>query len=101
MGIIDEDLDADIRLDDGALDLYAVRSKSLFDLLRIFWFRLMGKPKKAPHIQYWRVSEMVKIESRPQVSFQADGDVQGETPAVFRVVPGALRVIVAENPAEN
>jgi diacylglycerol kinase (ATP) len=48
MGIIDEDLDADILLNDGALDLYVFYSKSLLDLLRIFLYRLVGKPKKAP-----------------------------------------------------
>lgn len=96
VGIIDEDLDADIRLNDGALDLYVLCSKSLLDLLRIFLYRLMGKPKKSPQIRHWRVKKQVRIESDPVVSFQADGDVQGDTPAYFEVAPGVLQVIVPE-----
>ncbi|MFW5713479.1 MAG: diacylglycerol/lipid kinase family protein [Brevefilum sp.] len=96
VGIIDEDLDADIRLNDGVLDLYALRSKSLWDVLRALIFRLLGKPKQAPHIRYWEVKESVRISTHTRVSFQADGDVQGETPAAFKVAPGVLKVIVPE-----
>jgi diacylglycerol kinase family enzyme len=78
------------------LDLYVLRSKSLLDLLRIFLYRLVGKPRKAPQIRYWRVKNQVQIESDPVVSFQADGDVQGETPAYFEVAPAVLQVIVPE-----
>jgi len=96
VGIIDEDLDADILLNDGALDLYVFYSKSLLDLLRILLYRLVGKPKKAPQLRHWRVKEHVQIESDPVLSFQADGDVQGDTPAYFEVAPGVLQVIVPE-----
>lgn len=94
VGIINEDLDADILFNDGTLDLYVLCSKSLLDLLRIFLYRLAGKPRKAPHIRYWQVKNQVQIESDPVVSFQADGDVQGETPAYFEVAPAVLQVIV-------
>jgi diacylglycerol kinase (ATP) len=94
VGIINEDLDADILFNDSTLDLYVLRSKSLLDLLRIFLYRLVGKPRKAPQIRYWRVKNQVQIESDPVVSFQADGDVQGETPAYFEVAPAVLQVIV-------
>jgi len=96
VGIIDEDLDADIHLNDGILDLYALRSKSLWDVLQTLIYRLVGKPKKAPHIRYWEVRKSVKIDSDPTISFQADGDIQGETPALFEVAPGVLKVIVPE-----
>lgn len=96
VGIIDEDLDADILLNDGALDLYVFYSKSLLDLLLIFFYRLMGKPKKAPQIRHWLVKKQVQIETDPVISFQADGDVQGDTPAYFEVAPAVLQVIVPE-----
>lgn len=94
MGIINKDLDADILLNDSALDLYVFYSKSLLDLLLIFLYRMVGKPKKAPQIRHWRVKKHVQIESDPVVSFQADGDIQGDTPAYFEVAPGVLQVIV-------
>ncbi len=98
VGIIKADLDAEIRLDDGVLDLYALRSKTLWDVLRMLVYRILGKPKKAPYIQYWPVKTMARIETNPTVIFQADGDVQGKTPATFKVAPRVLKVIVPESP---
>ena len=100
VGIIDEDLDADIHLTDGILDLYALRSKSLWDVFKLLIFRMAGQPKEAPHIQHWQVTQTVRIETDPRVSFQADGDVQGKTPASFSVAPGVLRVIVPQSPED-
>lgn len=100
VGIINANLDAEIRLDDGRLDLYVLRSKTLWDLLLIVANRMMGHPKKAPHIRHWPVAWSVRITTDPTVSFQADGDVQGETPAVFRAAPAVLKVIVPETPSD-
>ena len=52
VGIIEEDLDEDIRLDDGLLDLYVLRSKSPLDVFRLLAYRLVGHPKKAPHTRH-------------------------------------------------
>jgi len=68
VGIINQDLDEDIHLDDGVLDLYV---------------------------------SQIRIETDPCVAFQADGDVQGKTPAVFKIAPGVLQVCVSENAAEK
>ena len=93
IGIIDQELDADIKGDDGILDLYAIRSKTLVDILRILFYRIAGKPRKAPHIHYWQVRESVRISTENAISYQADGDMKGKTPVRINVAKGVLRVI--------
>lgn len=75
VGIIDEDLDADIRLDDDVLDLYAVRSRSLWNMLRMLIYCLAGKPKEAPYIKYWRVRKKVEIRSEQVISFSRNPSI--------------------------
>lgn len=96
IGIIDEHLINDIKLDDGRLDLYIVQSRSFWDLLAILYYRLISSPKKAPHIKYWQVKHSVEIISKPVINFQADGDLMGNTPIKLKLAKEALRVIVPE-----
>ncbi len=97
IGVIDENLDADVKLDDGILDLYTIRSKTLWDILRIITFRLIGKPRIAPHLHYWPVNDQVTISTNRSIDFQADGDLQGQTPVTFRITKQTLSVIVPRN----
>ena len=94
IGVINENLDADVKLDDGVLDFYAIRSKTLWDLVRMLYFRLIGKPRYAPHLNYWQVSKQVTISTSHPIKFQADGDLQGKTPAIFSVAEQVVNIIV-------
>ena len=96
IGIIDEHLIKDIKLDDGRLDLYVVQSRSFWGLLAILYYRLISSPKQAPHIKYWQVKHSVEINSKPVIKFQADGDLMGNTPIKLKLANEALRVIVPE-----
>jgi YegS/Rv2252/BmrU family lipid kinase len=94
IGVVNQSLDADVKLDDGILDFYAIRSRTLWDILRIVYFRLIGKPRIAPHLHYWPVKDQVKISTNHPIDFQADGDLQGQTPVSFKVAKQVLHVIV-------
>ena len=94
IGVINENLDADVKLDDGVLDFYAIRTKSLWDLIRILYFRFIGKTRFAPHLNYWPVFNQITISTSHPIEFQADGDIQGKTPATFSVAKQAVNIIV-------
>lgn len=49
--------------------------------------------RKLPGAIFRMVSEL-EIESSPPVNFHGDGDLIGQTPAVFHVLPRALKVMV-------
>ncbi|HEY9121715.1 MAG TPA: diacylglycerol kinase family protein [Brevefilum sp.] len=93
LGVIDEHLGLDVAIDDGVIDLYVLRSKGLGDLFLSLFYRIISKPEKDPNVRYWRIKESVKIDVDPVMKYQADGDIKGETPVVFRVAKGVLRVI--------
>jgi diacylglycerol kinase family enzyme len=59
------------------------------------FYRIISRPEKDPNVRYWPVKESVKIDVDPVMKYQADGDIKGETPVVFRVAKGGLRVIAS------
>jgi diacylglycerol kinase family enzyme len=86
----------DARLDDGLLDVLAVcdisRPALVRELARVRGGGHINNPKvkltRATHI---RVETLAAADS---LGVEADGDVRGRTPAEFRVLPAALRVVV-------
>jgi diacylglycerol kinase family enzyme len=92
------------RLDDGLLDVTIVDHASLPRLLMHIALRAGGHSAHAApdmhivHTPWVRVS--VGQGERP-LPVHADGDPIGDTPAMFEVVPAALRVIVGEPPSSG
>jgi len=81
------------RMDDGMLDVLAVRELSLLQALpklaKLYGGRILGDPA----VQHLRAAR-VRIETDPPAVIQADGQIIGKTPAEFSLLPQALRVIV-------
>jgi len=81
------------RMDDGLLDVLAVRELSLLQALpklgKLYAGRILGD-RAVRHVQAARV----RIETRPEAIIQADGQIVGRTPAEFSLLGKALRVIV-------
>jgi diacylglycerol kinase (ATP) len=80
-------------LDDGLLNVIVVSDVSKLELLRIRPTLYDGSHVKHPKIRETKTS-IVKIESDEHLLVEADGDILGECPASFRVIPSALTVVV-------
>jgi len=80
------------RMDDGLFDLLAVNELSLLQVLpklaKLYGGRILGDPA----VRHFR-SAVVRIETDPPVTVQADGQVLGPTPAEFSLRPRALTVV--------
>lgn len=80
------------RMDDGLLDVLAVRELSLLQVLpklvKLYTGRILGDPA----VRHFRAAR-VRIETTPPVFIQADGQIVGRTPAEFSLLPRALRVV--------
>ena len=81
------------KLDDGLLDVVIVGDVGKSELLKL-WPKLYS----GNHIGHPKIREekttVVTIESDEQLLIEADGDILGESPVSFRVIPSALTIVV-------
>jgi len=84
----------DARLDDGLLDVVAIRNVGLGTVLakviKLYRGTLLGDP-----VVWHAVSARVRLETDTPVAVETDGQVVGRTPAEISVRPRALRVVRA------
>jgi diacylglycerol kinase (ATP) len=80
-------------LEDGLLDVIVVRYGPLLDLTAVAAQLLAGDYLESDHVTHRR-ARRVRIESRPEMWFSVDGELTGEEPITFGVVPQVLRVVV-------
>ncbi len=84
-------------LEDGLLDVVVVRWGSALDLARV-GVRLakgdyLGAGNELEDVVHRR-ARAVRVTSRPPMWFNVDGELISKAAVTFRVVPGALRVLV-------
>ena len=87
-------LDPDTRVDDGRVEVYLLRMKTLGDYVRLAWKALLSPGTRSPAFQRLLARETVSIVPQPPLPVQGDGDYIGETPIEMRVLPGAVKVAV-------
>ena len=56
---------------------------------------LLGRHAESELLLFRKVSR-IEIESDPPMSFNVDGEILGEEPARFEVLPRALEMVVGE-----
>lgn len=82
------------RLDSGAAEIVFVADLTgrelLMDLPKLF----NGRIADSAHTVCWAAPALA-VDTEPAMPVEADGELLGMTPAEFRVLPGALRVLVA------
>ena len=78
---------------DGFLDVMIIDDLSKPDLLRSLPRIYRGTHLTHPKVTTNRAKE-IDIRPRQQMTLQADGELLGETPARFYVLPAALNVLI-------
>ena len=79
--------------DDGMLDLSLIRPVHFWHILFRLRYLFNGGFYRIRHILQERGSR-IRIESSPEVSVEVDGELLGETPLEFSVLPKAIRMVV-------
>ena len=77
-------------LDDGLLDVMIVPTASFAQLALLVPQVLLGRHLESELVLLRRASR-VEVESDPAMAFNVDGEVIGEGPAAFEVLPGPWR----------
>ena len=80
------------RLDDGRLEFCLIEALGRIEALQCFPMLLRGTFPGHPKVRYFGGREL-SVATDPAAPLALDGDVLGRTPATFRVLPGALRVL--------
>ena len=78
---------------DGFLDALIIDDLSKLDLLWSLPRIYRGTHLTHPKVKAQRVKQ-IDIESSQHIPLQADGELLGDTPACFYVLPAALNIII-------
>jgi diacylglycerol kinase (ATP) len=84
---------ADAAIDDGRLDVYALKPRRFWRLLLLFPALRFGWLDRSEAALVLR-GRTVEVETRRSLPVNTDGELTTHTPARFTVVPGALSVFV-------
>lgn len=79
--------------DDGLLDVVVIGGGGWARRAGVFLRAFLHRPSLGPDVRYDRVRS-IRLESRPPLPVQVDGDIIGSLPMTFTVAPGALWVMV-------
>jgi YegS/Rv2252/BmrU family lipid kinase len=80
------------RLDDGRFDVVTIGDVSRTLGIRSLPMLYRGTHGQLAQVEFDR-ARRVEIDSEQPIGVEADGELVGNTPAVFEIVPGALQVI--------
>ena len=87
----------EIRIDDGQLDVFVLGLKTIRDYPRYVFGLLRGRSTDFVS-RYIKAERLVAIRSDVPLPVQADGDIIGTTPIEVELLPGAVTVLVPEEP---
>ena len=82
-------------INDGAIDVFLIPEKPVTELTVLVAQLLLGKHTGNDAIVYRRAAK-VAVNSKPGMWFNVDGELVGNEPALFEVMPGAMQFIVGE-----
>ena len=86
--------------DDGLWDLSLVKPIHFWHVLFRFRYLYNGDIYRIRHVRHVR-GRRIRIESTPEVSVEVDGELLGETPLEFSILPRAIRVVVSRSFCEQ
>ncbi|WP_237055844.1 lipid kinase [Microbulbifer sediminum] len=88
-------VDDDATIDDGLLNLYSLRPQRFWELLTLAPLLRGGRHDLARRV-FNATGRQIELETVPAgMEVHADGEPVAQTPATFRVLPGALEVVAS------
>ena len=86
-------LGSEVRADDGAVEVYIVAGRTVWDYLRVGVELATGR-RRRKELDCYRAHDRVKISCKRQLPVQVDGEIVGSTPVEVTVVPAVVGVVV-------
>jgi YegS/Rv2252/BmrU family lipid kinase len=80
------------RIDDGMLDVLIFKNLGYLDIVRYLQAIVLGNHTALSDVEYFQTAQ-VRVTSTGPVPVEVDGDVIGNLPVTFKVIPRSLRVL--------
>ena len=87
------ELDADIHMDDGKLNVCRIYAKSLRDYFGLAFSMLTGSQEKNWNVLCMEALQEVEIRSSRSLKVQGDGDIIGRLPVTVKICPKAVSIV--------
>jgi diacylglycerol kinase family enzyme len=97
LGIKALQLDPNIRMDDGKLNVCRIYANTIGEYLKLGASMLRRDQKRNWNVLCMEVLEQVEIRSRERLPVQGDGEVIGQLPITVKVRPRAIRIVTPPN----
>lgn len=93
------------KFDDGLLDVCVVKKQTALKRIATISDFLLRREQRKQWVSYFTCTSLT-ISTRKSVAMQIDGDHKGyinenDTSTTFNIVPGALKVIIPQNPPQD
>lgn len=88
------------KCDDGLLDVCLVYKHGRFGRFAVLWDFFRHREPSRLQVRYITCTA-VRIHTFQPIAVQLDGDPAGDTPVIFTVAPGALKVVVPQKTPEG
>ena len=83
-----------IQPNDGKVDVFVVRARTILDLPDLAWRVFIRREKQAPLMRIFKGCRSIKILCDSPAVVQADGEIIGTTPVEIKVIPRCVNVII-------
>jgi YegS/Rv2252/BmrU family lipid kinase len=97
LGIKALQLDPNIRMDDGKLNVCRIYANTIGEYLKLGASMLRRDQKRNWNVLCMEASEQVEIRSREKLPVQGDGEVIGQLPITVKIRPKAIRIVTPVN----
>lgn len=97
IGLKSLQLDPNIRMDDGKLNVCRIYANTLADYFKLAASLLRGNRERNWNILCVEALEEIEIRSRAKLPVQGDGELIGHLPVTLRVRPRAINIVTPVN----
>ena len=97
LGIKALQLDPNIRMDDGKLNVCRIYANTLTEYLKLGVSMLRRDQKRNWNVLCMEASEQVEIRSKEKLPVQGDGELIGQLPVTVKIRPKAIRIVTPVN----
>lgn len=84
---------------DGMLDICIIHSVTKLTVLQVLTRFVKGKHVGMSKITHYFNATEISVESDPPSPLELDGEITGQTPVTFKLLPGVLQIICGRKPA--